>query len=454
MEAAGFALGAAALTAGAIQLAYATHPVVPLALFGLLGAVALAYARPMYALYASLLMAPLDLVTIPLVGEATLSPAEGMFLITGWVWALRRLAEGEAPYSQSPLSAPLALLVVAILPGLAVAEESFLTVKILLMWTSFFLVFQMMLVEVRPRDLWWLLLSLAVSAAVLGLFAAVSSAAAGGQQLLEGGTKATGRAAGSLGHPNTLGTFEAIALPGALALVLRGRAGFTVVGLACVAAIFTGLSLTLSRGGLLAGAGALLVMLAWRPFRLAAIAGIAIVVVLSLGNANPLGDVQEVNTISQRISSVEAARRVDPRLTIWRATPPLIEDHFLTGVGAAQFPNVIARYSPPDPSTGETFAHAHNIALTVAAELGLLGIAGLVWLVVALTRVLVSACRRPGPTRGAAFAVAAGMFSLALQGLVDYTLRSNVIAALVFVLCGAAVVASRDPDQTAAATAA
>ena len=43
--------------------------------------------------------------------------------------------------------------------------------------------------------------------------------------------------------------------------------------------------------------------------------------------------------------------------------------------------------------------------------------------------------------------VAAALLALALQGMVDYTLRSAVIVALIFALSGAAVVLGRAVDQ-------
>ena len=51
--------------------------------------------------------------------------------------------------------------------------------------------------------------------------------------------------------------------------------------------------------------------------------------------------------------------------------------------------------------------------------------------------------RTRGGDRGLAFAILAGFFAVALQGVVDYTLRSNVIAGTLFILAGCAAVLER-----------
>ena len=61
------------------------------------------------------------------------------------------------------------------------------------------------------------------------------------------------------------------------------------------------------------------------------------------------------------------------------------------------------------------------------------------------------ACRRTqGWARAYAFGLTAALVAIAVQGLVDYTVRSNVVAMLVLTLAAAAVVLSRvSPEQPA-----
>ena len=66
----------------------------------------------------------------------------------------------------------------------------------------------------------------------------------------------------------------------------------------------------------------------------------------------------------------------------------------------------------------------------------------------ALVRELARGYRRPGGDRGLVLAVAAAFVALALQGMVDYTLRSALIPGVIFALAGCAVLLARgDPGE-------
>ena len=118
----------------------------------------------------------------------------------------------------------------------------------------------------------------------------------------------------------------------------------------------------------------------------------------------------------------------------------MVLDHPVFGVGANEFSLVAPSYGLIDPITGYTFEHPHNIVLTIAVELGLVGLAALLWLVAGLLRVLWRARATAPADRAAAVAIAAAFTAVAVQGLVDYTLRSNVLVAVLAVLAGCAVV--------------
>ena len=69
----------------------------------------------------------------------------------------------------------------------------------------------------------------------------------------------------------------------------------------------------------------------------------------------------------------------------------------------------------------------------------------LAWLVVALALALWRACVAAPVDRALAISVTAALVGLALQGLVDYTVRSNIVAAIVALLAGCGVALSRPP---------
>jgi O-antigen ligase len=442
-------IAAALLGVAVVQLSYRTNPIVPLALAAAAALLVLSVMRPMVTLYAAVALAPLELLSFQL-GGAGISPAEAVLALSGGGWAVSRLVQGEAPFAPSPLGWPLGLMVLSLVPGIAIVTDPFTVIKVLVLWSAFFLVYQMIALEGTRDTVQSLLFVLAVSGAVVGAIAVIKSGGSA-PQLVGGGEEAIGRASGSFGHPNTLATFEGLALPGALALGLKGPALVRPIALVSFGVIFAGLALSLSRGGLLAVAGALVMMLAWAPFRRTALVAGVVIVVVALAGANPLGETQQAQVLSQRLESVTySAGGVDPRFRLWEVTPQIIADHPVIGVGENAFPEVALRYGLLLGTSGSTYEHAHNIPLTIAAELGLVGLAVFLWLLVALVRVLLRAYRVAPAERGFVLAVAAAFVALALQGLVDYTLRSAIIVGVIFALAGCATVLARGDEHARA----
>ena len=434
------ALLAAAASAGVILVAHRTSPAVPVAgLFAAVAAVA-AVTRPLVILYLAVALVPLELVELPL-GAVGVTATEALFALAGIGWAVGRIAQGRAPVVRTRLNAPIALMLAAVVPGIAIAAETFPVVRILVMWTIFALAFQLVVDDGRPETVRRLLGLLAGAGAVVALVAVVRSG--GRAPELDAATNvAVGRAVGAFSDPNILATFLALALPAALALAISGRPAQRPLMLGGFAVIVAGLALSLSRGGMLAAAGALVILLAWRPFRRAAAAVLILLVALTALNSNPLAGLQQVDTVLERLVSVQDAGGgvFDQRAEMYATTPTIIADHPLFGVGANQFSEVAPSYGIIDPATGFTFEHPHNVALTIAVELGVVGLAALLWAAAVLMALLWRACVRAPVDRAAAIAVAAAFGALAVQGLVDYTLRSNVIVAVTAVLAACAVV--------------
>src|SRR5215218_5208998 len=413
------AAGLVAIAAGfvCVQLAYRVNPIAPIALAGAAGAVWVAFWRPVWSLYLGILLIPLDLISFKL-GGAGLSPAEAVFVLTGGAWACRRLALGELPWVSTPLTGPLALLVLAVLPGVATAVDSFVVWKVVVLWGAFFFIFQMIAAEGDERSIRQLLFVLAISGGIVGAIA-ISGTATQQPELVGVGDVARGRAKGTFGHPNTLAAFLALGLPGALALGLHGRLSWRPAALAAFGAMLVGISLSLSRGGLLAIAGALGLMLLWAPFRRAIVVAVVAAALLYAGGAHPLAAAPEVSTVTQRLNTVRySAAGVDPRFFVWERTPDVVVDSFPFGVGANNFPLVAPRYGLLLGAAAESpYEHAHNIPLTFLAELGVAGFVAVIWLAVALGKILARAYRHSdSERRGLVLAIGAALLALALQG--------------------------------------
>jgi O-antigen ligase len=448
-EIAAFAAAAAVGGFLAIQLAYRVSPLAPLIVAASLVAAFLISRRPITGVYLGIGLIPLEVLPLPLGTVATLSPAEFAFALTGFLWGMKRLALGQLPYVPSPLGKPLLVLLLALVPGLAVAQDSLPALKILIMWSFFFLLYQLVVAEAGHRELRNILYALAGAGAVIGAVAMVG--ATGAEQEVSA-SAATNRAAGTFAHPNNLATFLAMSLPASLALALRGPASARPAMLISFGLATAGLVASLSRGGLLAAAGALIVMVAWRPFRRIALALALVVLVVAVANPNPLGDSQALDPVAQRVESVSNAGRSDPRIGLWRELPKLLGENWQFGVGANNFGLVAPRYGLVERSTLEQFDHAHNIPLTIFAELGVLGLIGVAWLAIALVGVVWRALHQArAESQAIAFAAAGALFAVAIQGLVDYTLRSNALAAVVLTLMAVSVVLSRESTRAGGA---
>jgi O-antigen ligase len=439
---------AALVAAAATVLGHGTHPVVPLAA---VGAMALAAVPPMVVLHLAVALIPLELAAASFSGGAV-SPTEAAVTLAGLGWVARRVVEGRPLFTPSPLNAPLVLLLLATAAGLAVGEETGTAAKRLVIGTSLFFVIQMLASEGSARTVRSLLVVLVGSGAVVAMVAVIG--AAGDRPELVGfGGLAKDRATGSFEEPNLLASFLGFALPAALALAFATRVIFRPALLAAFGLILIGIVLSLSRGGLLAAAAGTLVMLGWRPVRRAAL--VAAVVILSFGafSAAPLPGSQYVQLVTNRIESVRytGAATGDFRRELWATTPAIIGDNLVVGIGPGNYPNVSQRYGLIDPNQGDAVEHAHSVYLTVAAEAGVLGIVALLLLAVRLPGLLIGACRRnAGWDRGLAFAVAGGLTAFGVQGLVDHTLWSNTIAALVAIFLGLALVLRRSAAESGA----
>ena len=110
------------------------------------------------------------------------------------------------------------------------------------------------------------------------------------------------------------------------------------------------------------------------------------------------------------------------RLDLWRSALTIFSDHPLTGGGPGTWVQLKVLANPPGvPNV--VVPHAHNLYIQAAAELGLVGLAGLAVVVLAGWRRLHGAWRAERGERGAlgtqAVAVMVGLAAFAGQSLVD-----------------------------------
>ena len=279
----------ATLTAGALGLAisvlaYATSPMlallVPLAAAG----AAAVLARPMVGLWAGILAAPLEFLDFRLGGRAGLSAIEAVLLVTAVSALIHALLPVQRALRPHAVHIAFAALILATLLGLPFADDPFVVFKIALMWTVF-LVVSIVVAGASRSELVWTLLAIAVATAIVSV---IALSGAGDIQLARGGAEAEGRLTGAFTSPNLLAFFLILGFPPAVAMSVRGRPLLRPLMAVSAILALVALLLTLSRGGIVGAAVALLVLMTWPRFRRAAVTLLVVVALLAVTDVVPV----------------------------------------------------------------------------------------------------------------------------------------------------------------------
>ncbi len=223
------------------------------------------------------------------------------------------------------------------------------------------------------------------------------------------------RARGFYGSPNNLALILERFLPLGLALFLWGRGrrrwlygvGAGLLGLVVV--------LTFSRGGLLLGLPAALLVLALLHGRRATwllfggltaglLAGLAL---LGVERFAALADLQQGTSFL--------------RVSLWRSAWAMIRDHPWRGVGPDNFLYWYGDYILPGAEVDRWLSHPHNLVLDFWVRLGIGGVGLLIALLAAFGREAWRLCRRlpEGQDRALVVGLLAGMGAAVAHGLAD-----------------------------------
>lgn len=269
---------------------------------------------------------------------------------------------------------------------------------------------------------------------------------------------------------NQLAGLVALYLPFPAALVVEGswpqgrrRLRWAAVGFSLLlfALLGTVLLLTQSRSGWIGGGAGLLTLaslwgLTSRDRRRRAI-GLALPIVAA---ALIAGAVLAIGPT--RLGEVVVGGQADPALTdvvgpvgtfgwrvgIWRAAAMAVQDFAFTGCGLATFREVVhILYPVPSVSPGYDIAHAHNIFLQTALDLGFPGlIAYLALLMVALAACWRAAREGEGLRRWVALGLAGGLVGLHAYGMTDALALGSKPAVAFWFALGLVAALTRDSN--------
>lgn len=237
---------------------------------------------------------------------------------------------------------------------------------------------------------------------------------------------ALSRAGGTLGHPNSLAQFFDLTIPLAFSLLFvpmpftRRFLLLLVIGIGLI-----GLTVTLSRGGMLSVGVALLVLMTihlsrWFGKTQAMIYVLLIVVIggsIILGTSNP---------IRQRFLRHDYGAAFG-RLPHMQVALNVIRSNPLFGVGLNNYCEEGPKYdNTPQQIMALWKSPAHNLYLFISSEIGLVGMAWILIFIFSVLRSLWPALKSPDPfLYAASLGVLLGFIAFFIHGQFDYTHWSN-----------------------------
>lgn len=242
----------------------------------------------------------------------------------------------------------------------------------------------------------------------------------------------------TLGNPNHLAGFAAMVLPiGAVLWAVSDNRRVRRLTAVMAAVLVVELVVTGSRGGWVAvlTAGATLAVLFRRElasFRGRGLRRTALVTGVLVATALALGALGVAKRNLGEVGDLGAGSTLDLRLQLWRIAGRMAAAHPVGGVGpdgfASAFPNHVTEQFADRFGAFSVATDAHNLFATAAADLGLPGLAALLWLVGAAGRETARGWRR--------LAVAAGqgdpgaradrlLMGGAAAGLVGYLVQAS-----------------------------
>ncbi len=243
------------------------------------------------------------------------------------------------------------------------------------------------------------------------------------------------------GSPNNVGLFLGRVLPVLVAIALLGRGRRRwVYGLSAVS-VAAAILLSFSKGALLLGVPAALLVLGglaggrwlWAAIAAVGAGGLAAIPLLRTPRFQSLLDLTGGTSFF--------------RLNVWQSAVLMIRDHPILGVGLDNFLyQYRGRYMFPEAWAEPMLSHPHNVVLDYAARLGLLGLASGVWLQVAFWRAALPLRKLSEPLgRALAIGLMASMADFLAHGLVDAAFFVPDLA-YVFFLTLALIQALHTPD--------
>lgn len=389
----------------------------------------------------------------------SLSKAAGAILVVSWLaYTTTNTQRGsQFPFAFPAITGCLLIYLTWNVVSVAWAEDSAATLISSLSFALNFMLFPVAYSAVRkPSDLRPLLVAFVIGAGIAAVYGVIAQPDA--TALVSSPTAAAGlnRLSGSIGDPNELATLLAAGVGVSTALIFDSSrsAAFRIISAGAALILLTGILITLSRGGLVALAAALLaaVFVSTGRFRIMTVGAVTAI----LAVAGVFFFAVASQAARDRILETDGG---SGRTDIWSVGWRMVEDQPVRGVGGGNFkissihyllaPGVLEfdQYIVDQPSV------AHNAYLQVLAETGVIGLALFLIAVVACIACAAQAMRRLrrlGDQEGALLAagVIAGTVAL-LAGFFFLSEEHSKHLWLLLALGPAVLGAARRSEETA-----
>ena len=330
----------------------------------------------------------------------SLSKAAGAILVVSWLAYTTTSSDRrpQFPFAFPAITGCLLLYLTWNVISVAWAEAPEATLVSSVSFALNFMLFPVAYTAVRrPSDLRPLLVAFVFGAGIAAVYGVIAQPDA--TALVSSPTAAAGlnRLAGSIGDPNELATLLAAGVGVATALIFDSQrsAAFRIGSGVMALVLLSGILITLSRGGLVALAAALLAAVLVSPGRFRAMTLATVATILTVSGVFFFAVASEA--ARDRITETDGG---SGRTDIWSVGWRMVEDHPVRGVGAGNFqissihyllaPGVLKfdQYIVDQPSV------AHNAYLQVLAETGVIGLALFLIAVVACIACAAKAMRR------------------------------------------------------------
>ena len=450
-----------ALGAGFLAAFAATHigkgGAQPLILLALFVAPLLALAiivNPLIAILVVIATFPVGSVAQS-VGPLRIQAVEVAVFVAALVVVLRRLAVGRIPL---PFAAPLGWAVALFmwtLFSVYSAIDHTLALKVLFSLLGGIVCATVVLAGCRDmRDLRILLAGFVTAGVAIGLITFSETKGLSSVSTEFGGAEiVSGRLQGAFDSPNQLGALCALMVPVCTGLVFGARtvrwrvlAGFAVVLLLAT------LMLSLSRGAWVGAGVALLFMLIKlrEARRLLLVLAIPLVVIgFFVWSLTPTKT--DVKVVGERARAITVLSPYDDRRVIYREAYREIRENPVLGVGPGGFP--VASTRVVSESATLSYAHAHNLYLNWAAEVGLPSLVIILCFALTLAfsaRTASRGARVRGDPRDRAIiiGISAALLTVLVQGFFDYVIPNPVVYTAFWTLVGALLVCRREALRT------